>query len=97
MLITSMVHFSYSALGSSVVLLSQGDSTACHPTGCRFLKTLLQSVIPRDAASDQYGSTPQTDFLPGLDRVLRPIAGPYAEIASRIFTYWSAKNTRGAV
>ena len=32
-----------------------------------------------------------------LDRVLRPIAGPYAEIASRIFAYWSAKNTLGAV
>jgi hypothetical protein len=92
-----MVHFSSSALGSSVVLLSQVDSTACHPTGCRFLKTLLQSAIPRDAASDQYGSTPQRDFLPGLDRVLRPIAGTYAEIASRIFAYWSAKNTRGAV
>jgi len=29
--------------------------------------------------------------------VLRPIAGPYVEIASRIFAYWSAKNTRGVV
>jgi hypothetical protein len=70
---------------------------ACHPTGCRFLKTLQQWAIPRDAASDQYGSTPQRDFLLYLDRVLRPIAGPYAEIASRIFAYWSAKNTLGAV
>jgi hypothetical protein len=70
---------------------------ACHPTGYPFLKTLQQSAIPRDAASDQCGSTPQRDFLLYLDRVLRPIAGPYAEIASRIFAYWSAKNTPGAV
>jgi len=54
-------------------------------------------AIHQDAASDQYGSTHQRDFLPGLDRELRPIAGPYAEIASRIFAYWSAKNTQGAV
>jgi len=79
------------------VLLSRVDNTACHPTGCRFLKTFQQAAIPRDAASDQYGSTLQKDFLPGLDRVLRPIAGPYVEIASRIFAYWSAKNTRGVV
>jgi hypothetical protein len=70
---------------------------ACHPKDCRFLKTLQQWAIPRDAASDQCGSTPQRDFLLYLDQVLIPIAGPYAEIASRIFAYWSAKNTPGAV
>jgi hypothetical protein len=70
---------------------------ACHPKDCRFLKTLQQWAIPRDAASDQCDSTLQTDFLLYLDQVLRPIAGPYAEIASRIFAYWSAKNTLGAV
>ena len=79
------------------MLANQADSMACHPKDCRFLKTLQQWAIPRDAASDQYGSTLQKDFLLGLYRELRPIAGPYAEIASRIFACWSAKNTQGAV